>query len=154
MVNTYSLSIIWYNNAVRYAARIARRGRKEINMNSVNIIGRLVNTPELKKTGDGLSICDLRFAVDDTFSKENRTDFINVTVFGNQADVCERYLRKGFMAGVSGRIKADTYTGADGTNRYPVKVIAERIQFLQWPDREKSAESVESAESIESAEAV
>ena len=126
-------------------------------MNSVNIIGRLVSDPDVKKTGEGLSVCDLRFAIDDTFSKNDRSDFINVTVFGAQADVCQRYLRKGFMAGVSGRIRADEYTAADGAKRYPVKIVAERVQFLQWPDREKSveiAEIADSAENMESAEAV
>ena len=107
-------------------------------MNSVNFIGRLTHEPEVKKTGNGLSVCDLRFAIDDTHSKEDRSDFINVTVFGNQADVCERYLRKGFLAGVSGRIRSETYTGQDGVKRYPVKVVADRVQFVQWPDRNES----------------
>jgi single-stranded DNA-binding protein len=40
-------------------------------MNGVNLIGRLVCDSEVRKTDDGLTICDLRFAVDDTFSKEN-----------------------------------------------------------------------------------
>ena len=109
-------------------------------MNNVNIIGRLVNIPEMKKTGDGLSVCDLRFAVDDVYSKEDRTDFINVTVFGNQAENCKRYLRKGFLAGVSGRIKTEMYTDKDGVNRYPVKIVADRVQFLQWPPREEKPE--------------
>ena len=94
-------------------------------MNSVSIIGRLVKDPEMKKTDDGMSVCDLRLAIDDTFSKEDRADFINVTVFGNQADVCERYLRKGFITGVSGHIRSDVYTDAEGARRYPVKLIAE-----------------------------
>ena len=105
-------------------------------MNSVNIIGRLVKDPDVKRTEQGLTICDLRFAVDDPFSKEEHTDFLNVTVFGNQAELCERYLRKGFLTGVSGRIRSDVYTDSEGQKRYPVKLIAERVQFLQWPDRE------------------
>ncbi|MCL1895164.1 MAG: single-stranded DNA-binding protein [Clostridiales bacterium] len=107
-------------------------------MNSVNFIGRLTHEPDVKKTGNGLSVCDLRFAIDDTYSKDDRSDFINVTVFGNQAEVCKRYLRKGFLAGVSGRIRSEAYTGQDGIKRYPVKVVADRIQFLQWPDRTES----------------
>ena len=108
-------------------------------MNNVNIIGRLVKDPEVKKIGDGLSVCDLRVAIDDAFSKDDRSDFINVTVFGNQADACKRYLRKGFMAGVSGRIRSESFTGSDGVKRYPIKIVAERVQFLQWPERKESA---------------
>ena len=118
--------------------------RKGIKMNNVSIIGRLVKDPEVKKTNEGKTICDLRIAVDDPFSKEDRSDFINVTVFGNQGELCERYLRKGFMTGVSGRIRADAYTGSDGVKKYPVKVVAENVQFLQWPDRAETQESVRS----------
>jgi single-strand DNA-binding protein len=85
---------------------------------------------------EGRTICTFTLAVDDTFSKEDRTDFIRVTVFGNQGDLCERYLRKGFLAGVSGRIRTDQYTDAEGIKRYPVDITADHVQFLQWPDRD------------------
>ena len=104
-------------------------------MNNVNIIGRLTKDPDVKKTEDGKTICDLRFAIDDPFSKENRSDFINVTAFGNQGELCVRYLRKGFLAGVSGRIRTDVYTNQDGVKKYPIKIIAEKVQFLQWPEK-------------------
>jgi len=106
-------------------------------MNNVNIIGRLTKDPEIKRTEEGKAICDLRFAIDDPFSKDDRADFINVTVFGNQGELCERYLRKGLLAGVSGRIRSDFYTNAEGVKKYPVKVIADNVQFLQWPEREE-----------------
>jgi len=122
-------------------------------MNSVNIIGRLVRDPEVKRTDQGLTICEMRIAIDDTFSKEDRADFINVTVFGNQGDICERYLRKGFLTGVSGRIKTEMYTDSDNVKRYPIKIIAERVQFVQWPEREaKEQEAI--AEEEEQKEAV
>ena len=104
-------------------------------MNSVNIIGRVVKEPEFKKTDEGLTICNLRIAMDDVRSKSDRSDFISVTVFGNQASLCERYLRKGFITGVSGRIHSDVYTDKEGVKRYPVTVTAENVQFLQWPER-------------------
>ena len=105
-------------------------------MNSVNLIGRLVRDPENKKTDAGLVICDLRIAVDDIISKEDRADFINVTVFGGQAELCEKFLQKGFMVAIEGRFRSDAYTDSEGIKRYPVKVIAERVIFLQWPKRD------------------
>ena len=109
-------------------------------MNNVSIIGRLVKDPETKRTDEGKTICNLRIAVDDITSKEDRADFINVTVFGNQAELCERYLRKGFIAGISGRIRSDAYTDSEGIKRYPIKIIAEAVQFLQFPERESKTE--------------
>jgi single-strand DNA-binding protein len=113
-------------------------------MNSVNIIGRLTKDPELKKLDEGRSLCTFTLAVDDIHSKEDRADFLRVSVFGNPGDLCEKYLRKGFLAGVTGRLRTDTYTDADGIVRYPVKVIAENVRFLQWPERE-NGESARSA---------
>jgi single-strand DNA-binding protein len=105
-------------------------------MNSVNVIGRLTKDPELRKLDEGRSLCTFTLAVDDIHSKEGRADFLRVSVFGNPGDLCERYLRKGFWAGVTGRLRTDTYTDAEGVVRYPVKVIAENVRFLQWPERE------------------
>ena len=104
-------------------------------MNSVNIIGRLTKDPEITRTETGHTICDLRLAMSDYRSKEDRTDFITVTAFGNLANLCESYLRKGFMTGIDGHIRSDAYTDKDGVKRYPIKVIAENVQFLQWPEK-------------------
>jgi single-strand DNA-binding protein len=106
-------------------------------MNSVNLIGRLTKDPELRKTDEGKSISIFTLAVDDTFSKEDRADFIRITVFGKQADNCEKYLRKGFLAGVSGRFRSDIYTDAEGVKRYPIDIVADRVQFLQWPEKKE-----------------
>jgi single-strand DNA-binding protein len=48
--------------------------------------------------------------------------------------LCARYLHKGFLAGVSGRLRSDKYTDSEGIVRYPVNVIADDVRFLQWPD--------------------
>jgi len=122
-------------------------------MNNVSIIGRLVKDPEVKRTAEGKTICDLRFAIDDPFSKEDRSDFINVTAFGNQGELCERYLRKGFIAGVSGRIRTDVYMDKEGARKYPIKIIAENIQFLQWPDRNETQTAPAEASGVPAAEA-
>jgi single-strand DNA-binding protein len=105
-------------------------------MNSVNLIGRLAKDPELRKSEEGKSVCTFTLAVDDVHSKEDRADFLRVTVFGNQGELCEKYLRKGFLAGVTGRLRADTYTDSEGIVRHPVGVIADNVRFLQWPERD------------------
>jgi single-strand DNA-binding protein len=110
------------------------RKRRNI-MNNVTLIGRLTNDPEVKKNADGLTICNFNLAIDDPYSKTDRADFIRIAVFGGQGDNCLKYLRKGFLTGVSGRIRSDKYTDAEGVKRYPVDIVAERIQFLQWPDK-------------------
>ena len=112
-------------------------------MNNVTLIGRLTKNPELKKTPEGRSICTFTLAVDDIHSKEDRADFIRITVFGSQGENCEKYLRKGFLTAVTGRFRSDTYKDSEGITRYPIGIIADRCQFLQWPEKEvKKAEAV------------
>lgn len=107
-------------------------------MNNINVIGRLTKDPELRKTEEGKSICNFSLAIDDVHSKEERADFVRCTVFGNQGENCEKYLKKGFLAGVSGRLRSDTYKDSEGITRYPVNLIADRVQFLQWPEKQDS----------------
>jgi single-strand DNA-binding protein len=97
----------------------------------------------MKKTVEGRSICNFNIAIDDTYSKDDRADFVRIVAFGNQAENCMKYLRKGFLTGVTGRLRSSTYTDADGVKRYPVDVTAERVQFLQWPERKEKSEPVE-----------
>jgi len=107
-------------------------------MNSVNIIGRLTRDPEIKKTEEGRTICNFTLAVDDIYSKEDRTDFLKITVFGPYGEHCEKYLRKGFLAGVTGRLRHESYVDAEGKTRYSLSITAENVRFLQWPEREDS----------------
>jgi single-strand DNA-binding protein len=120
----------------KYRYRYAQYNEEIKTMNSINLIGRLTKDPDMRKTNEGTTICMFTLAVDDTFAKDDRSDFIRVTVFGNQGDICERYLRKGFLTGVSGRLRTDQYTDSEGVKRYPVEVTADRVQFLQWPEKE------------------
>ena len=108
-------------------------------MNTVNVIGRLVWNPEIKRTESGTTVCNMRIAINDMFSKENRADFLNVAVFGSQAELCEKYLKKGYLAGMSGRLRSDAYTDPEGIKHYPVKLIADHVQFLTRPERGEHA---------------
>jgi single-strand DNA-binding protein len=119
-------------------------------MNTVNIIGRLVKDPVLR-TDNGKSVCTFDLALDDAFSREDRADFIPVTVFGNQADNCMRFLRKGFNAGVQGRLRSDRYTDKQGIQGHRVSIICERCYYLQWPPRETQKSKPAQTETAETA---
>jgi len=108
-------------------------------MNNVSLIGRLTKEPSVHKTNDNKVICNFTLAVDDTHSREDRADFISVVVFGNQANVAGKYLRKGFLCGVSGRLKTETWVDSQNVKRWATEVIADRVQFLQWPARAETA---------------
>jgi single-strand DNA-binding protein len=103
-----------------------------MDMNSVILIGRLVRDPETRYTADQMAIVSFTVAVDRPVAadKEKQTDFPRVTVFGKQAENCERYLTKGRRVAVQGRIRTGSYKNKEGATVYTTEVIGERVQFL------------------------
>jgi single-strand DNA-binding protein len=102
-------------------------------MNTVGLIGRLTADPKLDEEKRE---CTFTLAVVDVTSKVDRADCINIVVHDRQAELCKRYLSKGFLAAVQGHVHTDIVPDEDGTARYPVYVAADRVQFLQWQKEE------------------
>ena len=84
-----------------------------------------------------MAVCTFTVAIDrpPRQNGEKQTDFPRVTVFGKQAENCERYLAKGRLVGVQGRIQTGSYTNKDGATVYTTDVVADRVEFLEWGDR-------------------
>ena len=107
-------------------------------MNSVVLIGRLTRDPELRYTsGSQMAVATFTIAIDRPVRAggEKQTDFPRVTVFGKQAENCEKYLAKGRLVGVQGRLQTGSYTNKDGATVYTTDVVADRVEFLEWGDR-------------------
>lgn len=106
-------------------------------MNSVVLIGRLTRDPELRYTTSQMAVATFSLAIDRPVraGKERETDFPRITVFGKQAENCEKYLAKGRMAAVQGRLQTGSYTNKDGVKVYTTDVVADRVEFLEWGDR-------------------
>ena len=112
-------------------------------MNNVVLIGRLTRDPELRYIPNtGTPVSTFSLAVDKQLSKDKKqefeskgqptADFINIVVWGKQAENCANYLAKGRLTAVQGRIQSRSYDAKDGTRRYITEVVAERLQFLEW----------------------
>lgn len=107
-------------------------------MNSVILIGRLTRDPEIKYTTDSqLTVATFSIAIDRAQrpGKEKQTDFPRITVFGKQAEACEKYLGKGKLVCVQGRLQTGNYKNKDGMTVYTTDVIADRVEFLEWGDK-------------------
>ena len=116
-------------------------------MNLVVLIGRLTRDPDLKYLpGTGTAVANFTLAVDKELSKDKRAefeaagkptaDFINIVAWGNQAENCANYLKKGRLTAISGRLQSRSYEGKDGTKRYITEVVATRVEFLEWGDKD------------------
>lgn len=117
-------------------------------MNSVILIGRLTRDPELRYTGGNqMAIAKFSLAVDRPVrqGEERKADFPRITVFGKQAENCEKYLTKGRMVCVQGRIQTGSYQDKDGKTIYTTDVVADRVEFLEWGDRPNAGGSTGNA---------
>ena len=111
-------------------------------LNRVLLIGNLTRDPVTRATSGGMSICELGLAVNRryrTAAGEDRDEvcFVDIDVFGRQAEQCSRYLRKGALAFVEGRLRLDQWEDrATNQKRSRLKVTAERVQFLDSRNRD------------------
>lgn len=110
-------------------------------MNNWNGIGRLTKAVELRYTNGAEPMAVGRFtmAIDDGYGEKKRTNFIPVTVFGKQAENCERFLDKGRLVAVTGKIQTGSYE-KDGMKVYTTDVIADRVDFIDWGKKQTNSQ--------------
>jgi single-strand DNA-binding protein len=108
-------------------------------MNSVVLIGRLTKDPEVRYTSSSqMAVATFTVAIDRPVRAggDKQTDFPRVTVFGKQAENCEKYLAKGRLVGIQGRLQTGSYQNKDGVTVYTTDVVADRVEFLEWADKQ------------------
>ena len=104
--------------------------------NKVLLMGNLTREPELRHTPGGTAVCDIGLAVNRRFTGSNNeqrdeTCFVDIVVWGKQAESCGRYLEKGSAVFIEGRLQYDQWQDKEtGRNRSKLRVNAERVQFL------------------------
>ncbi len=114
-------------------------------MNNVVLIGRLTRDPEVRYTEAQLAIARFSIAIDRPKGRDGQergADFPSVVVFGKTAENCERFLQKGRLVGVQGRIQTGSYTNKEGNKVYTTDVVADRVEFLEWGDKKDSSNEV------------
>jgi single-strand DNA-binding protein len=106
------------------------------NVNVVVITGNLTADPQLRSTNGGMSVCELRVAVnsrrkDQSGQWVDKPNFFNVTVFGAQGENCANYLAKGRPVAIEGRLDWREWEAKDGSGkRQAVQIVANSVQFL------------------------
>lgn len=101
-------------------------------MNSINITGRITTKPELKYTSkDKKAVVNFSIAYN---ASEEHTDFFNVVAYEKQAENLAKYVEKGDMLAVSGRLTTRSYTTDDGANRTVTDIIATNITYVTKKD--------------------
>ena len=103
-------------------------------LNSVSIIGRLGESPNLKYSQSGTAIVNLSVATNYSIKKDNEwveaVEWVRCTVFGKKAEVCAEYLSKGSQVFLEGRLSTQSWQGEDGIKRWSTSVIIRDVIFL------------------------
>jgi single-strand DNA-binding protein len=105
------------------------------NVNVVVITGNLTRDPELRHTGGGTAVCELRVAVNSRRKEGqewvDKPNYFDVTVWGAQGENCANYLSKGRPVAVEGRLDWREWEAKDGSGkRQAVSIVANSVQFL------------------------
>lgn len=102
-------------------------------MNKVVLIGRVTRDPELRYTASNIPSARFTLAVNRPFENQNgerEADFINIVVWRKQAENVKKYVNKGSLIAVEGRIQTGSYE-KDGQRVYTTDVVADNVQFLE-----------------------
>ena len=111
-------------------------------MNKVCLIGRITKDPELRYTSSNVPTVRFTLAVNRNFSNQNgerEADFINIVAWRNQAENVKKYVTKGSLIAVEGRIQTGSYD-KDGQRIYTTDVIADNVQFLESKGQSQNRE--------------
>ncbi len=104
--------------------------------NRIIIIGNLTRDPDYKQLASGQAVCRIGLATNRQFKNKQSGSmiqevcYIDVDVWGAQAESCRQYLQKGRPALVEGRLKFDSWEDANGQTRSKHSIVADRVVFL------------------------
>jgi|TARA_B100000073_G_scaffold286363_1_gene248098 single-strand DNA-binding protein len=109
-------------------------------INRVHLIGNVGQDIELRRTNNGMSVCNIRLAMTERVKSGDQwvdqTEWIDVVVFGHSAESCSKFLRKGSTCFVEGRLQTRSWEDQQGNKRSKTEVVAKNVQFL---DKRESA---------------
>lgn len=119
--------------------------------NRIILMGNLTRDPELKQLASGQAVCRLGLASNRQFKNKQSGQmtqevcFVDVDVWGVQAESCNQYLAKGRPVLIEGRLKLDSWQEADGTKRSKHSIVADRVTFLSGAAQEDGIDSYDNA---------
>lgn len=104
-------------------------------VNKVIIVGRLGQEPEMRSTNSGQQVCTLNIATSETWmkdgKKEEKTEWHRVILWGKQAENANKYLKKGRLVYIEGKLQTRTWQDQQGSKRFTTEILANSMQFLE-----------------------
>jgi single-strand DNA-binding protein len=106
-----------------------------MSVNKVILIGNLGKDPEVRFTANGKAVARFSLATNEVWNdaegtRQERTEWHNIVVWGKQGETCAQYLAKGRQAYIEGSIRNRSYDDKNGQKRYITEIVAQRVRFL------------------------
>ena len=104
-------------------------------INKAILVGRLGKDPEVRYTPDGMMVTNFTMATDEQWKDKNgdkaqKTEWHKIVTFGKLAEICGKYLVKGKLVFVEGRIQTRSWEDKEGVKRYTTEIVASNMQML------------------------
>ena len=109
-------------------------------INKVILVGNLGRDPEVRYTQAQVPVCSFPMATSETYKdrqtgeRMTQTEWHNVVLWRGQAEVAQRFLRKGSLVYIEGKLRTRNWEDAQGQRRYTTEVVGEVLQLLDKPD--------------------
>jgi len=113
-------------------------------INKVMLLGRLGKEPEVRYTQDGSMVVNFSLATDESYKKDGekvqKTEWHKIVVFGKLAEICAKYLNKGSLVYVEGKIQTRSWEDK-GTKRYITEIVASTMKMLDKKEENPEPET-------------
>ena len=108
-------------------------------INKVILIGNLGQDPELKYTGSGTAVCNMRLATNESYKDSDgnfvdKTEWHSIVAWSRLAEICGEYLKKGSQVYFEGSLQTRQWEDKEGNTRYTTEVKAREMQMLGGRD--------------------
>jgi|SRR3989338_4698064 len=115
-----------------------------MNLNKVFILGRLTADPQLRVTTSGQQVASFGIATNRVWNDKNNqrqeaTEFHNIVVWGRQAEIASRFLAKGGLVLIEGRLQTRIWEDKQGQKRNTTEIVADRLQLGPKPFKNSAA---------------
>ena len=106
-----------------------------MSVNKVILVGNLGKDPDLRYTTAGTAVANFTLATSERYKdrsgeQQKRTEWHNIVTWGNLAEICGKYLKKGKQVYIEGRIQSRSYDDRDGNKRYITEIVADQMKML------------------------
>ena len=124
-------------------------------VNKVILVGNLGKDPEVRHLENGIKVARFTVATSETYTKDGQkvtnTEWHNIVVWRNLAEITEKYLKKGSQIYLEGKLQTRAWTDKENNKRYTTEIVADNLTMLGKRDDSSASEAPSSSNEVHEA---